>query len=309
MLKGFIYFFFLCIFCINSCNDTSQQEVKKQTDKEPTNFVKIIDATGKEVQILKKPERIIVTGTPLYTEILIDIGARNRIIAVTESPNNPPEVQNILKVGSPLQPNLEMVIKLKPDLVFGAFGEVREKLENAGIPVILAGKAPYDLIDSIEEIYSTIRTIGFIVGNTEEAEKVISESTKEILKIEKLIAASPSVTVAVLYILENQPPYVQGKGTLPDSLLKRAKGLNSFSDIDGSQQISLEALIKRDPEVIITDPSQAQFIAENSKLRVLKAVQGNKVFGIQATQWVSSRVHVTFQSLAKYLHPNVDYNK
>jgi ABC-type Fe3+-hydroxamate transport system substrate-binding protein len=100
--------------------------------------VTVIDDRGVEVTIDSQPNRIVVAGIPLYTEILIDLGALDRLIAVAGSPDNPPEVADFPTVGPSFSPNVEVIISLDPDLVLGPgdWGGERGKLESAGITVL-----------------------------------------------------------------------------------------------------------------------------------------------------------------------------
>ncbi len=81
--------------------------------------ITVIDDRGIEVTINSQPNRIVVAGIPLYTEILIDLGALDRLIAVASSPDNPPEVASLPTVGPSFSPNVEVILSLEPDLVLG----------------------------------------------------------------------------------------------------------------------------------------------------------------------------------------------
>lgn len=313
MFKTYIYAILLFLLIACDSQDNRQEKLEQERNKAiaerdkviPTDYpIKIIDSTGKELTILKKPERIVVTGTPLYTEILADLGALNQIIAVTSSPNNPKEVENVLKVGTSLQPNLEEIVKLKPDLVMGTYGEFRDKLEDFNLIVVLVGKAPYGMIDSEETIYNAIETLSLCVyGNKQRSEELIATCKQRIRLIEEKVKECPEVTVAVLYTSIDGVFYGEGKNTISDNILKRMKGKNIFSNISAFQQVSIEDIIKYDPAIIITDPSQISMILANEKLKNVRAIKNNKIFGIKASQWTSSRIYITVELVAQYLHP------
>lgn len=266
--------------------------------------VTVIDERGKEITLPQKPERII-TILPLYAEIVIDLEAKDRIVGVADSPDNPPEVADLPKVGTAFSPSVEAILALKPDLVLGAFDPIRLTLEDAGIPVFLGGK-PGGFIDRITEIFKLIRNVGLLLwGETEKADKLIGRLAEEIIAIEEKLLDLPKVTVAVLYRGSFEAlPYAPGPGSPEHEIVTRAGGLDVFSDIPPyGGEVSLEALLERNPEVIITDPAHVKFITEDERLKGLQAVQSGKVFGVKASQWTSSRIAQTLQAVAQILHP------
>ena len=264
--------------------------------------VAIIDATGERVVIPVKPQRIIVAGTPLYSEILLDLGQQSRLVAVVDSSNNPDAIKKLAKIGNYLHPNLEMIIALKPDVVFGAFGPLRNKLQQAGIHVVLGGRPPYGNINSTEALYQLISDLDLVVnGNRRLSREIIKNRKQAIARVVAGVTNRHQVSAAVLYVTQNRPPYVQGKDSLVNEVLRRLNARNVFADI-ASQEIDFEILVKRNPEVIITDPSQLKFIHQNDKLRPIRALKNGKVYAIPASNWTSSRIHRTFAQIARFLH-------
>ncbi|MCS7274066.1 MAG: ABC transporter substrate-binding protein [Candidatus Bipolaricaulota bacterium] len=266
--------------------------------------VKVRDDRGREITISKRPERIVVAGTPLYTEILIDLGALNRLVGVSESVDNPPEVANLPKVGPVFNPNVERIIALRPDVVFGAIGAVRETLERAGLIVVSLGKVGTGAIDSVTEIFKTIRSVNLVTeGDTKRADALIGKIAEEIVVTEGTVIDRIKPTVAILYPSGEQPPFAAGRGTPENEIVLRAGGINVFSDIADYKQVSFEEIVKRDPSIIFTDPFLVPLITQNRLLQELKAVREKRVYGIKASQWVSSRIAQTIKAVADLLHP------
>jgi ABC-type Fe3+-hydroxamate transport system substrate-binding protein len=173
--------------------------------------VTVTDDRGKAITIPKRPERIVVAGTPLYTEILIDLGALNRIVGVSESADNPKEVENLPKVGPAFNPNTEIIISLKPDVVFGAIGAVREALERVGLIVVSLGKVGTGAIDSVTEIFRTIRSVNVVIeGDTKRADTLIGRIAEEIVTIEGTVLDRFKPTVAILYPTGSSRPLPRG---------------------------------------------------------------------------------------------------
>lgn len=261
--------------------------------------VTVTDDRGQEIVIPARPERIVVAGVALYIEILLDIGAGERIVGVADSPDNPPEVADLPKVGPSYSPSVEAILALEPDLVLGAWGAVRDKLEEAGIIVLTTG-----LIAGIPDIFATIRTVGTAVGNLAQAEELIGGIAEQVIIVESAVLGLEPVRAAFLYMAApDTPPYAAGSGSIENELILRAGGSNVFADVSGFPQVSLEEVLARDPEVIFTDPAQVENVLRSELLRGLAAIQDERVFGIKASATTSTRVAETLRLMAQLLHP------
>jgi iron complex transport system substrate-binding protein len=266
--------------------------------------VTVVDERGRDITLAEQPERVI-TILPLYAEIALDLGAGERVVGIADSPNNPSELAHLPKVGTVFAPSAEQIVALEPDLVLGAFDPVRLTLEDAGLVVFLGGKSG-GFIDRITETFKLIRNVDLLLwGDAERSDRLIGRLAEEIIAIEERVLDRPRVTVAVLYrgSLE-APPFAPGPNSPEHEIVTRTGGLDVFSDITPfGGEVSIEALLQRDPEVIVTDPSQIEFFTRDGRLRELQAVRTERVFGVQASQWVSTRIAQTLEQVAQFLHP------
>ncbi len=262
--------------------------------------VVVIDDRGREIAVPQPVERIVVAGTPLYSEILVDIGALSQIVGVTASPDNPIEVKDIASVGDSLQPNIEEIIALEPDVVFGAVFGVRDQLEGAGIIVV----TPVSFITKLPDTFKIIRDVGRVTGHAERADALIGQISESVVSIESLVAQETRPRAAFLFSsATDSPPYAAGKGSVEGEILARAGGENLFGDVEGGNLVSFESLLERDPEYIFVDPSQVQFISENPVLAEVSAVKNGRVIGIKASMLTSTRVTEALRAMAEALHP------
>jgi len=259
----------------------------------------VVDDRGQEIVVPQPVERVVVAGTPLFTEILVDIGAKGLLVGVTDSPDNPPEVADLPKVGPSLQPNVERIIALEPDVVFGAIGDVRDQLEAAGLIVV----TPVGFIQSVSDIFTVIRVVGLVVDHSVEAELLIGKISEKLVTVEGKVVELERPRAAFLFAPPQSPPYAVGRGSVEGRLLARAGAENVFKDIEGIQQVSFEALIERDPEFIFTDPSQIANLTQNPLLAEVAAVRNGRVIGIKASSLTSTRVAQTLKEMAAALHP------
>jgi len=261
----------------------------------------VVDDRGREIPVPAVVERVVVAGTPLYTETLLDLNARDVLVGITDSPNNPAAAEGIPTVGPSFpSPSIERIVDLEPDVVFGAVFEVRDRLEAAGLTVI----TPVSFISGIEDLFTVVEMLGLVVDRSLEAALLVGRISRELVSVESRVTQRPRRPAAFLFASEGNPPFAAGRGSLEGELLARAGATNAFADVDGGGNVSVEAILERDPEVIFTDPSQIERITGNPVLAEVTAVANGDVVGIKASSLTSTRVAEALLAMARALHPD-----
>ena len=264
--------------------------------------VVLIDDRGQEIEIEHPVERIVVAGTPLFTEIMFDLGAGDLIVGVADSPNNPEAVADLPSVGSSFQPNVEEIIALEPDVVFGAIFDARDQLEAAGIVVV----TPVFFITGMPDLFKVIRDVGQVVDEVVRAEFLIGDISQETIEIESVVAQETRPSVAFLFAFSAEdPPFTAVKGSVEGELIARAGGLNILSDASNDAPVSFETIIVRNPTYIFTDVSQVENILSNPLLAGLDAVVNGRVVGLTSSSLTSTRVTSVLLEMASALHPEL----
>jgi iron complex transport system substrate-binding protein len=261
--------------------------------------VTVTDDRGREIIIENPPERIVAVGA-LYAEIIADLGAIERLVAVAESPDNPAAVAGLPTVGPTYAPNVELILGFEPDLVLGAtdWGGERPSLEAAGMTVLTT-----PLLTSVSSIFESIRAIGAAIGVDERSHLLVGRIAAEIVEAEAAVLGMPAVPAAFLYASSpDDPPYTAGSGAIENELILRAGGTNVFSDVQGFPQVGFEEIITRDPDVIFTAPSQIENILGNPFLQSVSAVVSGRVIGIRASVVASTRVAEALRAMIEALH-------
>ena len=131
----------------NSEKETNQSEQGAKTEQTGKAVfpVTLKDATGEEVVIQAKPEKI-VSLIPSNTEIAFALGIGDKIVGVSDNDNYPEEVANIEKIGG-MEFNVEKIISLQPNVVLAQGSMAKssaaglKQLRDAGIPVIVVNDA------------------------------------------------------------------------------------------------------------------------------------------------------------------------
>ena len=130
-----------------------------------------------------RPQRII-SLIPAVTEILFAIGAGPQVVAVSSFDEYPPEVKNLQRVGALLDPDLERILSLRPDLVvvYGSQLDLMKQLERAGISAYNYRHA------ALPDVSRTIREVGDRVGHAAEAEALIKKIDAQMTSIRQRVS-------------------------------------------------------------------------------------------------------------------------
>jgi iron complex transport system substrate-binding protein len=197
------------------------------------------------------PPRRIVSLVPSVTEILYALGAGDRVVAVSSYDTYPPEVRTLPKVGALLDPNVERILSLKPDLVviYGSQGDLRQQLAKAGIDVF-----PYRHA-GLNGVTATIRDAGAKLGETVAAEALAGRIERGLEDVRQRVKDRPRPRTLLVFGRERlslRGMYVSGGVGFLNDMLNAAGGENVFADVNTeSVQANTEQIIARRPDAII----------------------------------------------------------
>lgn len=205
----------------------------------------VTDALGRWVTLLSPPRRIISVA-PSVTEILFALGLDQRIAGVSDADDYPPAaVAGKSRVGGVVL-DVERIIRLRPDLVLGVAGLQRAQLER-----LIALRLPVVAVEAqtLPDVYRQITLIGRLTGVPGVAAAVVSNLQQRERAVRRAVAGAP---VRRVYVeIWGEPMMTAGRDTFISDLIARARGVNVFADVRGWPQVSEEAVIRRDPEVIV----------------------------------------------------------
>lgn len=209
----------------------------------------IVDLEGNEVVLNGKVERIISTA-PSNTQILVELGLKEKIVGISNYDSLEGE---FLKIDFK-NPDIESIVALEPDVII-ASGHNRtgdedpfKLLKEAGIAVVYIPSA-----DSINGIYESIRFIGDVVDLKDEAERIVGEMEEGIDAV-KAKAAEVSDKKQVYFEISPMPSiFTTGNGTFQHELIELIGAENIFASETGWFSPSVEDILDREPDIIVTN--------------------------------------------------------
>jgi iron complex transport system substrate-binding protein len=259
------------------------------------------------------PPQRIISLVPSVTETLFAIGAGPRVVGVSSFDKYPPGVERLPRVGALIDPDLERILSLRPDLVvtYASQDDLSARLSLAGIRTF-----PFRH-GGLDDVVRTIREVGKAVGFEKNAAQVASSIQAGLERIRERVAGRPRPRTVI--VIGREPGALRaidvsgGYGFLHD-LLVVAGGDNLFGDVSReSLTVTTETLIARAPEVIIelhydTAPAAEMVARERDtwkRLPSLPAVRGGRVVLLYGGELVipGPRVVRTAEAFAQALHP------
>ena len=230
------------------------------------------------------PTRVISLA-PSETEIFYAINTPDSGISLvgrTDYDDYPPEALSVPSVGGPQTLSVESIVSKDPDLIVGttlAQKIVVDNLISLGYDV-----ETYDL-ETIEDVYLNIESLGEILGLEESANALIDDMKSRETEIENAPKETPAPKT--WYVVAVDPLYAAGNNTLQGEMIEKAGGVNVFSDMDGYFVATYEAVIEREPEVIIvpsghgsTTVNFTQQILSIPEFKNLPAIKNGRVYTV-----------------------------
>jgi iron complex transport system substrate-binding protein len=257
--------------------------------------------------------RRIVSLVPAATEMLFAMGAGDRLVGVSTYDRFPPEVIRVPQVGGLLDPNVERVLSLRPDLVivYSSQTELQRQLERAHLKMFqYTHRGLADVTDTLRELGRTIGAAGRATAAADDIERQLSAIRQRVAG-----RAKPKT----LLVFGREPGTLRqvqasgGYGFLHD-LLELAGGADVVGDIlRESVQMSTEMLLTRAPEVIIElhygrslEPSALEVERRAwDALPALPAVRQGRVHLLVGDEFVvpGPRMVIAAERFARTLHP------
>ena len=208
--------------------------------------VQISDARGVQVQLAKPPQRI-VSLLPSLTESLCALGGCERLVGVDRYSNWPAHVKTVPVVGGGLDPNIEAIVALKPDLVLVSMASrAIARMEALGLKAVALEPRTH------EEARTVMQKIGQLLAlpPTQGADRVWAAIEADLNK------AAASVPEAMrgqrVYFEASRGPYAAGEKSFIGQTLTR---LHLRNVVDARQgpfpRLNPEYVVKLDPDILM----------------------------------------------------------
>jgi iron complex transport system substrate-binding protein len=274
-------------------------------------FREVTDEVGRTVRI-PQPVRRIVSLAPSLTETVYALGLQDRLVGDTDFCDYPAEAQKKTKVGDTINPSIEQIAALHPDLVLVTKLnrlETVHSLDTVGIPSYATN--PH----TVAEIISSSKNLADVLGAPEAGAAVAAEMQHRLADLQARLGALPAKRV--LFAVWTEPLISIGKDTFIADALRRA---GAVSIVDSSQdwpQVNLEEVARLQPDFLVfaashseTAPRQIETLASLPAWQIIDAVRNRRYAVISdAVNRPAPRIVAAIEDLARQLHPDAFVEK
>ncbi|MHC4195436.1 MAG: ABC transporter substrate-binding protein [Planctomycetota bacterium] len=255
------------------------------------------------------PKRI-ASLAPNLTEILFALGLDEKIVAVSNDSDYPPEAAGKKRTGTFWQPEAEAIIACRPELVitlgFEQQRAVAGTLRRLGYNVLTLN------IEKIEDLFEAIDKIGGAAGCRQQANELNKRIAAQVDNLKSKYGSSAR-RVRVLWVVQPEPLRVAGRNTFINELLELAGGENAIGEtIQQYPSIDSEELFACAAEVIIQSAMSTSQISEQQKAAEaywqnrpnLPAVKTNRIYVLNPDTLLrlGPRLPEGIQLIAECLH-------
>lgn len=270
----------------------------------------VTDDLDRKVTIPTNVTRV-VSLAPNLTESIFAVGAGDRLVGVTTFCNYPEQAKQIGKIGDTMNPNMESIVALKPDIVFVSTASQIENftktLEANGIAVYVTN--PTDLA----QVFKSIRTLGDILGTGDTASLVADALEQRVAAINVALRDLPQSgpmqlddgRVRVFVQISREPLFTIGSGSFLNQLVAAAGGISTTAEIPSAYpKISKETAVALRPGAIILSDSPDNK-EPNDAFKNSYAVKEGRVYTVNADllSRPGPRLVDAMEQVARYLHP------
>ena len=272
----------------------------------PAQSSEVIDEVGRRVTIPAEVRRI-VSLAPSITETIYALDAQDRLVGVTDYCDYPPQAQSKTHIGGPINPNLEQIVMLHPDLVLatrqGNRLETVEALTRLGIAVYATDPK------SVEDVIESTRRLGGVLGAPERGDALAVELRARLAEIQRRIGTQPPRRV--FFVVWADPLISIGKNTFLADALRRAGAESVVATTQDWPRLSIEEVLRQQPDYLVFSSTHFEEVArtvedlrERSGWRSLDAIRDRRIAVISdAVNRPSPRLVDAIEQLARQLHP------
>jgi iron complex transport system substrate-binding protein len=258
-----------------------------------------------------RPSRI-VSLVPALTEMLFAVGAGPQVVGVSSFDRYPPEVSSRTRVGALIDPDVEGILHLQPDLVFvyGSQMDLERQLTRAAIPIFSYRHG------DLSHLTDTLREVGARVGHKTEADRLAASLDERLARVRSRVAGRPRPRVMLVFGREQgslRNIYASGGYGFLHDMLTLAGGDNVFAEVTReSIQATSEVIITRKPDVILEVRGAAPGVPLEEPpdpawnvLASVPAVRSKRITRLAGDQFVvpGPRVAAAVERMAQILHP------
>jgi iron complex transport system substrate-binding protein len=265
------------------------------------------DEAGRQIEVPAQVRRI-VTLSPDLTETIYALGLEDRLVGDTSYCDTPAAAKQKPHIGQPLNPSLEAIVALQPDLVLASTSinrrETVDALAKLGIAVYASNPR------TVREVLASIARMAQVMGADAQGNALVARLQARLDKLQARLGDLP--LIHVLFVVWEEPLISIGQNTFIADALRWAGAESIVTSHQNWPQISLEEVVRLQPDYIVFtanhggDRKKLDDIRSRPAWRSLRAVEfGHVIVATDEIARPSSGLVDAIEQLARQLHPEV----
>jgi len=289
------------------CGAARPQSMPKENVTGSASRIEVKDETGRVIRI-PQPVRRIVSLAPSVTETLFALGLGDRVVGDTDFCDYPAEAKQKARIGGPVNPNIEAVAALHPDVVV-ATREINRpgsvhSLEQLGIAVYATDP------QTVEQVLTSTERLGELLGAADAGRLLAANLRRRLTELDQRLAGLHAKSVLMVVWLD--PLISVGRNTFLEDALHRAGARSVIDSPQSWPTIDLEQIVRLQPEYLIISNDNAQQVQrelgelqQRPGWRRLDAVRNRRFVVLsEAISHPSPRLVDGIEQLARALYPS-----
>ena len=268
----------------------------------------VTDGIGRRLLVPDHPVRVVALA-PSITEIVFALGQEKRLVGISRFSDFPKEALHLPQVGSYIQPDIEKIISLNPDICIavkdGNPRVVADRLESLHIPVYAVD--PLDM----GAIMTMILQIGDLLNAGDRAQAIVAGMETRIDRVRERVMRTKQ-RPGVFFQIGISPIVSVGKGTFINELIRMAGGTNLCAGYSSYPRLSREQVLALAPDVLVVttmtrDISVDQIKAEWADWTQIPAVQNGRIAIVDSGIFdrPTPRQVDALEQLVRIIHPEL----
>lgn len=301
----------LALLALAACGSGAKEEQNSEKNELSDSYRVIKNLEGKDISVPAEISRV-VSMTPTFTEVIVALDHQNQLVAVDTYSNYIENLPEDVQYFDMMAPDVEQLIALNPDLVLVSTMSTKNgndyysQLEDEGITVLYIPSS-----DSIEGIYKDLAFMARVFGEEEKGQAMVEDMKKEFAAIEEKGKTISDKKKVYFEIAAAPNLYTFGRGVFLDEIIQVIGAENIIDDKEGWTSISEEAIISKNPDVIITNVDYVENATEEIKSRQgwenINAVKNNEVYYVDnmSSSHSNHTIIKALHQMASAIYPDV----
>jgi iron complex transport system substrate-binding protein len=230
------------------------------------------DDEQRDVEFARTPLRVI-SMLPSITETVCALAACDRLVATDRFSNWPAQVRELPKAGGLVGAEIEMIVRLKPDLVLlGRSQRISSRLAELGIASFVLEARSY------ADIGRTVNMIGQILGLQDRAARLNDTIANAVHEVAEQETARNHGEGPTVYFEVDPGPYAAGSSSFIGELLALLGARNIVTpELGPFPKLNPEYVVRHDPQVIFVSPAEAPHLVERPGWDRIRAVKEGRL--------------------------------